>query len=535
MPEEKQENKKPGILKRIFKWFGLAILTLLLIAAFFFQAPWKVITLLVIILLACTALPKPARKWFWLSVGLVVIALIIWIFLPDGDRGDWRPYTFDEELAAIEAARAIPDSENAAIIYNQLLQDYNEDDFEPNLPDPNTYYLTRSEPWLSKDYPEMAEWLKGQESTIATLMEASKKEQCRFPINANPISFGQTMNRLSPMRRWSYLLIIAGNNDIAEDRTDQALEKCIALLQMAKHQYQQPTMIDTLVGIAIEALAIKQFNRFVVTANPTEEHLTLMEEALSEIKHDWASDLPMILECEKLMSKNTVCYLAYEVNPKGRTRLNRNALASILTERELKEMGIKESDLYWQTKLMRAHTIIGWFYMPSTPQRVGEIIDASYKRFYAMAEPDFDWQKEPKEAKEFSLISAKINFRYIIETLAPIMEPAYHSVHDIYLRVIADKRGSHLLIALRRYKNQNGFWPVNLDDVKSMAREEIFVDPTNGGDFVYEITEENFRLYSKGKNGIDEDGERDEIAGADDRLIWPRKTRKTKKENTNAE
>ncbi|GAI19037.1 unnamed protein product, partial [marine sediment metagenome] len=74
--------------------------------------------------------------------------------------------------------------------------------------------------------------------------------------------------------------------------------------------------------------------------------------------------------------------------------------------------------------------------------------------------------------------------------------------------------------------------------------EEIFIDPINGGDFVYEITEENFRLYSKGKNGIDEDGRREKNIGTscapnvvdkgcDDWLIWPWGSKQ--KEGTDAE
>ena len=89
------------------------------------------------------------------------------------------------------------------------------------------------------------------------------------------------------------------------------------------------------------------------------------------------------------------------------------------------------------------------------------------------------------------------------------------------------------MIALRRYKNKNGHWPESLDDMKSLAPKEIFVDPINGDSFVYKLTEENFTLYSKGKNNIDENGEYQD--GADDRLIWPRKSRKSKEKNTDAE
>ena len=39
--------------------------------------------------------------------------------------------------------------------------------------------------------------------------------------------------------------------------------------------------------------------------------------------------------------------------------------------------------------------------MPSSPQKVSEIVDDAYERFYEMASPDFDWQKEPKKLSPF--------------------------------------------------------------------------------------------------------------------------------------
>lgn len=184
---------------------------------------------------------------------------------------------------------------------------------------------------------------------------------------------------------------------------------------------------------------------------------------------------------------------------------------------------------------MKASTILCWLYMPSTPQKAGKVIDECYEKYYAMAEPDFDWQKgTEKPAKRFWL-----NYPYLVGHVAETLKPAFYSVHDTYLRTIAQQRGSRLIIALRRYKNKNGSWPESLDETKSLAAEEIFVDPINGGSFIYKLTDENFTLYSRGKNNIDDDGKRDrwgkEQAGADDWLIWPQKSRKNKEKKADAE
>jgi hypothetical protein len=532
MSEENQENEKRGIVKLIFKWIGLGLLVALIIGALAFDAPWKVIALLLVTLAAHTILPKSAVKWFWLSAAAVVIVLIIWVFLPD-ENGDWRPYTFDEELTALQAKYAIPEEENAAVIYNQLLVDYNENTIAPNLSDPDIIHLTWSEPWTSDEYPQVAEWLKGHENTIAKLIEASKFEKCSFPIVADVEAFSQHMEIVAPMRHWAFLLVCAANNDLAEGRFDQAIEKNLTILKMAKHIRQQPITIDMLTGVAIEALAIKQFNRFVVTCDATEEHLNSIEKAVAEIKNDWSFDLPRFLECEKLMFKNFLG-MFYVVNSDGEIRLNPGIAVKAMMTRLPDDMKNKITPKYWQKKRMKVSTIWAWFYMPSTLQQASEIIDAKFKKYYAMAEPDFDWQREPPELHSFltqwDFTRIRFSFNYFIERSIAMIGGSYYSLHDLYLRAIAEQRGSQIIIILRRYKNKTGHWPESLEEVKSFAPADIFVDPLNGDSFVYKRTEDNFTIYSKGKNSIDEGGEYEtkhsddyrkiEII-KDDWMIWP--------------
>lgn len=520
MTRRRGRKKKPGTIKRTLKWIGLTLLAVLIILALFFHAPWKTTTLLIVIFLACTVLPKPARKWFWLSASVIVIALIIWVFLPEDSEG-WRPFTFDEELAALNAKYAIPDSENAATIYNDLLENYDANVFEPNFMDDDLDSLTRREPWSSKDYPELAKWLKGHEETIAALMRACGKKTCHFPICANHADLGRTMKRLRPMRRWAFLLIRAGNNDLAEERIEQALEKQMAVLQMAKHLFQQSTVIEMLVGKAIEALALGQFKRFIVAGDAAEKHISVIEEAVVDIKHGWTLDWPRILDGEKLLMKNMFCGFFYEVNPEGKTRLNRGATGYMRTERQVKTVQRPE---YWRRKSNKAKTIFWWFYLPTTPQKGGDIIDTSYEMLYKMTKPDFDWGK----GAEKSSTMIRLNYRYLIEHLVGTLEPSYHRIHDIYRRTVAEQRGTRLIITLRRYKNENSRWPDSLEKIKTLAPAEILVDPFNNSSFVYKLTDNSFTLYSKGKNNIDDGGKRSSDSGADDWLIWPQKTRKIK-------
>jgi len=549
--EQNQKNARQRLrlIIRIFKWIGLIVLVLLIILGLIFEAPWKVITLFLIILTACTILPKPARKYFWLSVGTVVIALIIWVFLPDDNEG-WRPYTFDGELAALEAKYAIPDEENATLIYDELFKTI---DGDPNEPE---FFLSsrpssKDKPWRTADHPETAEWLKGKQGIIEELLRATKKEKCHFSI---PVySWDLDVERFSKMRRCTWLLLSAANNDIAEGRIDAGLEKYLCIVRLAEHLYQQPVMIDFLVAFAIERSALEQFNRFMIENKPNEEQLELIGNTIKSLKNNWNSDCPKIIDIEKLQTKNLLCSFAYQINPQGKVRLSRDPLAVTRerVEEELKGGEIQDPEheaalqkllhsTYWQKKRWKAGVILAYLGMPSTPKEVSKNIDSGFQRLYAMAEPDFDWAGSPKELS-FNPMKVKFNWVYVTRSIADMMasmlEQSYYSLHDLYLRNIAEQRGTRIIIALRRCKNKTGHWPESLDELKSLVPTEIFIDPINGDSFVYKLTEENFTLYSKGKNNIDEDGQynsnRQQEPKPDDWLIWPPRIRINKPENTN--
>jgi hypothetical protein len=499
MAEESQENKKPGCCKRIFKWIGLGLLALLLIAGLIFQAPWKVITLLAIILAACTILPKPARKWFWLSAGIVVIALIIWVLLPEDDEG-WRPYTFDEELAVLENKYAIPDEENAALAYDEIFQNL---DIDANQPE---FFLkskpsSKDEPWLSKDHQETAEWLKGHQSTIEKLLQTAKNDKCRFlPIRVDAMGIGEYMERLPKIRQCAFLLVSAANNDLAEGRIDDGIEKYLCIIQMARHSYQQPVTIHQLVGFAIESIGLQQLNRFVIEGRPSEQQLQLLSSSLIGAENNWGADLCKILDFEKLYAKNMLCSMAYEKNAEGKVRLSRRTFASTIGQSPQQ----LTTGTYSRRKYAKLGVIFVWLYVPSAPEKIGEMFDASYAKYYAMTDPAFDWAREPQQLLSFltpgNFRRIRFNYEYGTKLIADMSAESYYSIHDIYLKNLAFRRGSRLLIAIKQYSIEHGSWPANFNVIKSRVPAETFIDPVSGDEFEYENHGGRFSLYGETRN-----------------------------------
>jgi len=489
MAEQQQQQKKPKTMKLIFRWIGLGFLALLLIAALIFQAPWKVTTLLVIILAACTALPEPARKWFWCSVGAAAIALIIWVFLPD-DNEDWRPYTFDEEIAVHEAKYAIPHEENAAIIYNELLQDYDPQQMRLKFLRPGVRKVVLSGPWISEDYPKLAQWLHGHENTIRILQQACRIKTCRFPSNFNlAVTDKLQINRNTALKSWAILLLLSGNNDIAEGRLDQGFLKYVWALQIADHLYQQKRIIDFLISFVIEGLALPPINRLVIEEQLNDKQLKIVSYNLKNLENNWCSDFSQCFEYDKFFVKNTFCSLVYETDAKGCVRFSRDPAAAIWGRFRLRKL----KETFWQRKSMKAYTILAWFTLPATPQKAAKIIEKIYEECRAMAEPGFDWDKE----KIGTPPSLELNCHYLIWSLTSRISRLYGRFHDIYLKCLAQRRGSRLLIAIKQYNIEHGSWPANLDEIKSDAPPEAFINPVNGGQFEYENHGKYFSLYGE--------------------------------------
>ncbi|MHC4264751.1 MAG: hypothetical protein ACYSUK_02330 [Planctomycetota bacterium] len=547
MAEEiEKAKKKEGMTKKIIRWIWRVFLVAVLILGLWFRAPVKALCVPMIFLLGCSALPRVYRKWFWVGVAVVIIGCAMWVFLP-GDNEGWQIYKYDfsKELEALEVIHAIPDDENAALLYQELLANYEIN--EPNIPDINLSWDLRGEPWRSEDYPEQTKWLEEQEPIIKELLEISQMEKCLFPLH-DPFEMVDRF-RYSSLRQCAYLLLYSANNDVGEGRINEALKKYEAIIRIGKHFNQQPTMIDTLVGTADEALGLGQMKKLVFLEKLTDEELNQIEGVVKKSGFEWKEQFPRILEHEKLSDKSFFARF-YEVNEDGKTRFARDPLADyresyrkqlsdINEPNELKRYqynNIKKRAYpsYWEIKLFKAGVLFYWFSMPESPEKMSVAIDKVFENIYSMAETDYCWTERHEFTPLMSLFSfrALYNPNYLKQVLCGLTINSFHGLHRVYLRKLSDKNGVLVLISIRRYKDENGLWPESLEEIQDLADEEVLIDPVNGSNFVYKVTEDGVMLYSKGENNIDDNGKRErnfgsfdspEIVNADcdDRIIWP--------------
>ena len=89
------------------------------------------------------------------------------------------------------------------------------------------------------------------------------------------------------------------------------------------------------------------------------------------------------------------------------------------------------------------------------------------------------------------------------KSLDDMLQPYRH----VYLEALAHRRALKIVVALKHYRTIRGHWPQDLGMITSVVPAEAFTDPVNDSSFLYRRHGSTFRFYSKGKNGIDENGQ----------------------------
>ena len=396
---------------------------------------------------------KHLPRYFWPALLIVLaVAIVCWFILW---KHLWDFRSIDEQLAAIEAARAIPDAENAVIHYTRFLTDPNNASILDDLynyvaraardaEDPVLYYTrlffdfnitstldyfykytpsAYSAPWPGSEHPQLVAKLKTYRTFIRTLLDISEMQEARFPVYPSPgsDSFGMLKN----MRKVVFVLSCAAANDLAEDRAEEAHSKYRCQLQLAHHLQQQPAIHYRNVGIAIEAVAFGNIKRAVMRDDITPERLRSLENIL-RIPLTWdEEDAEIVARVDRLIEEK------------------------------------KRSQLSFPTRFQQ------WL--------SGNVV------------------REQLEQRQ----------------------------RLILLRLAASRQAGPILIALRRHKDKTGTWPETLEQIEPKPPEQMLTDPQNNGPFVYKRDGDEFILYSKGPNAIDEGGSSSD--SADDWPIWPTK------------
>lgn len=497
----------------VLRWVSILVFGVLFFVGIYFKLPWKMLACLAIIPVVGIFVPRKIQPWVWWSLTLMIAALWGWVKLPEQSSSNWRPYEYSDELALIERNHFPADANNAADLYSHVLDEHGETIFYFRFRDAQAKQLTMSEPWDPNAYPFLNFWISEFDDAIEQFIEAGQIEQCRFEIPYTEASIKPQLMRLNQMKEWVRILVRSANRDLFQGQRSDAFEKLLTIPRMAQHLYQQQTLFDQSGAFDVELIGVRSLETFIIDHCENLQMLEDIEQLFAKLDPEWAGNWPDILLREKLVAKN-LAGLMYEVNNSGRIRISHNALIALQAG-----LGYPPRRLFLNQHEMNRLAVIGlWLALPSSPKRLAAIVDDRFDYYSLQVQKG---EQIPQYPLTYVWIKG-LNAQAVIDWLAMQKVGYYWALNEQYKRHLAIVNQIHIFSAMKQYFLKNECWPKELEDLDIEDADYVLTDPLCNKPFVYELTEQGFRLYSRGPNSIDDGGINNSNENKDDILFWPR-------------
>ncbi|MFC1677531.1 hypothetical protein ACFL3G_10785 [Planctomycetota bacterium] len=414
---------------------------------------------------------------------------------------------------ADESLNAAPAYQKAAQIYEQLSEE------RRKLPGIKYDEATEQEKQAIKNY------LEEQKETLAFVVEGSKKPYYWREYNTGDDATDEAIAVLLPYLsgyrgiakslRWRALL------NAEQGQYERAFEDMLVCYRFGRHLKGDKTLVEQLVGIAIEALSARTIReilyKYEVDAAALEKLQDGFERAIA------GEDFVISVEAEKIMLYDEIqrCFTDDRFGG-GHLYVKRLQTLAALTSGDgpssLLELVIGQETWTVPMQVLFTHP---------NKQQTREMGDRFYDYLSKMS------HKSPGQMRAEGIDLNKEATRYTKGNIfLGMLTPAIGRIIELSHRVRIDLEASVTIIALFRYKQQHGDYPDSLGRlVETSFLKSVPVDVFSDRPIVYRKTDGDFILYSVGENFVDYGGQvyinqkgRANPWGADaggDAVFWP--------------
>jgi len=360
-------------------------------------------------------------------------------------------------------------------------------------------------PWTAKEQPELAGWLQQNEKPLALIVQATRRPAYYNPLvpgvsGGGPPLMGALLPTVQKCREFSAALVCRAMLRIAQGKVEEAWQDLLACHRLGRLLSRGGTLIEMLVGIAIERVAHKGDLVFLDHAKLTSKQVLACWEDLQRLPA-MATVAEKIDLCERFTLLDTMMFTAchgaaaIEGLSGGRARPFRAApfAGQIFTR-----------SINWDPALVNANGIID--------RSVAALrIPDRRARVQAMAAIDQDLQALKRQVDaagviKKTLMGARSRGEMIGNILITLMLPAFNKLQMAAERCEQEQRNLHLAFALAAYKCDHGRYPAKLDELVPKYLQAIPSDLFSDKPPVYRLEDKGYLLYSVGENGVDDDG-----------------------------
>ena len=451
------------------------------------------------------------------AAGVLILCLVVYIAWFLSGKAN---VTVDYLAEFNRMVRPVADeSQNAAPYYEKAAK------LIESLPDDMEKLLSKKPREVTdEDKKLIGKWLDDNKEALDLVIKGSQKPYYwqKYTNKENTSEMLRVlMPNLSEFKRLVHALRWRVWLNTEKGRYEDAFSDLICCYKVGQHLRGDKTLIEQLVGIAIEALSVHTIRDILGKHQLDSVELAPLQVQLGEAISD--KGFVISFKVEKLFVYDEIqrCFTAGEnghLIPKRITMLK--SLGSGPRPRNyLEEFLYVFSDLDILKKVT---------YMIFLHPDKQETLDVA-NNFY-----DYCEQLSKKSAvqmyEETDDIDERMKKLFSDNVFMEAMTPALRKVIMISHRLPADLNSIFAIVAILRYKQDKGDYPDTLEElVTSGYLKQLPMDPYSDKPLVYKKTDEGFLLYSVGLNFKDDSGQiaRDDegkikrYADEGDWVFWP--------------
>jgi hypothetical protein len=418
-----------------------------------------------------------------------------------------------------------PDKGHYFIDLNQFMKDHLKIDLSGKEAEKNWERLEHisQRAWTSKKHPDFAAWLDANAKPLALTVEATNKPKYYSPMVSPKGNNGSAglINALLPAvqkcRGLANALVARAMLRVGEDKYDEAWQDLLACHRLGRLVGRGGTLIEGLVGMAIDGLAAKADLAYLeaVRADPKRiesclrdlQKLPLAPEIIEKID---VGERFMLLDTILMVDRHGIKYLEAVAPSKGWNSLGEADAQLVL------------KDIDWDPALRNVNQ---WYDRmvaasrrpdPSARQKEWRQIDHELRSLKANVLVDSGGFGESL----LNIKDGKARGAALGDLIIILAMPALYRVQNASDRIQQTQNNLHLAFALARYRCVHGNYPKSLDALAPKYLPRIPQDIFSGKPLIYRPSETGYLLYSVGPNGKDDGGRGpDDDPSGDDLVI----------------
>jgi len=348
-------------------------------------------------------------------------------------------------------------------------------------------------PWKSADHPHVQSWLKANEQSLVVAVQAANRRQYYLPLvpkrdngKREPL-----MNALMPAvqmyREMASAFTIRAMQRLDEGRCDEAWQDLLACHRLGRLVSRGATLIEGLVGIAIDVSAAKADVAFLAHAAIDARQIQMHLEDLKKLP-----PLGSIADKIDLGARFNILDSLMFLD-RGTLEMGKSSHPAPLTGKVDWDPALRQINGYYDGVAAALRTKDYKIRKETLDQLLTEI-------------GKLHLRMKSGGVLEKLFMTRQARGQHMGDLLTSLMVPAFSRVVEAEERAQQTQRNLYVAFALAAYHRDHGRYPQTLPELAPMYIDNLPDDMFTNGPLNYRPNDEGYLLYSVGPNGRDDDG-----------------------------